>query len=201
MKAGSLDNYLLTTHPRYLDSRFGLHLKRLIQAKIKQGDDFKMPFIPGTCTQNRTRRTKREEYARVPEVWAPAQIRARTDFSEFYEKPPQEMSRYELEELERIMKEADEGSDKLEELEEGDMGDEYDEDGNLIDKLEKYKATPEYKSHRDEFRKLHPMRMNVFRRYWARFRYNKRRRERLIEVFAGSDEQFEFFLGDEFVPW
>jgi ribosomal protein L28 len=30
MKAGSLDNYLLTTHPRYLDSRFGIHLKQLI---------------------------------------------------------------------------------------------------------------------------------------------------------------------------
>jgi len=50
MKAGSLDNYLLTTHPRYLDSRFGLNLKNLIQTKLKKGDDFKMAYVPGTAT-------------------------------------------------------------------------------------------------------------------------------------------------------
>ena len=33
MKAGSLDNYLLKTHPRYLDSKFGIHLKNLIKEK------------------------------------------------------------------------------------------------------------------------------------------------------------------------
>ena len=152
MKAGSLDNYLLTTHPRYLDSKFGLALKAMIQQKLKQGDDFKMGYIPGTATQKRTRKTKREEYARVPEVWAPAHIRARTDFSEFYEKPPQDMSRYELEELEKIMKQAEEGEDDQDQID--DIEDEYDEDGNLIDKLAQYKQTEQYLKHRDEFRKL-----------------------------------------------
>jgi len=45
------------------------------------------------------------------------------------------------------------------------------------------------------------MRMNVFMRYWKRFRYNKKRRENLIGIFNESDDQFEFFLGDEFKPW
>jgi len=43
--------------------------------------------------------------------------------------------------------------------------------------------------------------MNVFRRYWSKFRYNKKRRERIIGLFDTSDDQFEFYLGDEFVPW
>ena len=36
-------------------------------------------------------------------IYVPAHIRATTDLSEFYEKAPQEMSRYELKELERIL--------------------------------------------------------------------------------------------------
>lgn len=36
-------------------------------------------------------------------VYVPAHIRANTDLSRFYEKAPQEMSRYELKELERVL--------------------------------------------------------------------------------------------------
>ena len=64
----------------------------------------------------------------MPAVWAPAHVRATTDLSEFYEKSPAEMSRYELQELERIL--------KMEEL--GEEEDEFDhvpavdEDGNVM---------------------------------------------------------------------
>jgi len=70
-----------------------------------------MENIPSTATQKRTRKTTREQYTRVPEIWAPAHIRATNDLSEFYEKPPHEMSRYELEELEKIMRETEDGSE------------------------------------------------------------------------------------------
>jgi hypothetical protein len=39
----------------------------------------------------------------MPTVYVPAHVRATTDLSEFYEKAPSEMSRYELKELERYM--------------------------------------------------------------------------------------------------
>jgi hypothetical protein len=35
MKAGSLDNYLLNTNPKDIDSKFGLYLRDLIKEKIK----------------------------------------------------------------------------------------------------------------------------------------------------------------------
>ena len=93
-----------------------------------------MGYVPGTATQKRARRANRQRYARVPEIWTPAHVRANNDLSEFYEKPPQEMSRYELEELEKIMREIEEGGDE-EEIDEGEIKEEYDADGNLIDKL------------------------------------------------------------------
>ena len=43
--------------------------------------------------------------------------------------------------------------------------------------------------------------MNIFRRYWDKFKYNKNRRQMLIGTFNNSDDQFEFYLGDEFKPW
>lgn len=36
-------------------------------------------------------------------IFTPAHVRATTDLSEFYEKPPQEMSRYELNHLEHVL--------------------------------------------------------------------------------------------------
>jgi len=63
----------------------------------------------------------------VPAVWTPAHVRATTDLSEFYEKSPAEMSRYELQELERILK-----MEELGEEEEETGLTNVDEDGNII---------------------------------------------------------------------
>ena len=46
MKAGSFDNYLLTTKPATIDSRMGLHLRNQILKK-KANPDFVIPYIPG----------------------------------------------------------------------------------------------------------------------------------------------------------
>ena len=63
----------------------------------------------------------------MPAVWTPAHVRATTDLSEFYEKSPAEMSRYELQELERILK-----MEELGEEEEETGLTNVDEDGNII---------------------------------------------------------------------
>ena len=99
MKAGSLDNYILNTAPRFLDSKFGLFLKELIKSKKQSPETFKMPYVPGTAITSRTKKTKVWEYKHIPAMYTPAHVKATTDLSAFYEKPPQEMSRYELQEL------------------------------------------------------------------------------------------------------
>lgn len=45
------------------------------------------------------------------------------------------------------------------------------------------------------------MRIGVFKRYWNKFKYNKKRREVLMEMFDASDAQFEFYLQDEYKNW
>ncbi len=56
MKAGSLDNYILKTKPRDIDSKFGLYLRELMTKK-KKDPDFHVPYIPGTATLPRTKKT------------------------------------------------------------------------------------------------------------------------------------------------
>jgi hypothetical protein len=45
------------------------------------------------------------------------------------------------------------------------------------------------------------MRIGVFKRYWDKFKFNKRRRELLCEMFDETDLQVEFYLGQEYVSW
>lgn len=96
MKAGSLDNYLLNTKTKKIDSKFGLYLRDLLLQKKKNPDTFELKYIPGTATLKRTRKTKAWEHRNIPTMYTPAHLKATTDMSEFYEKPPHEMSRYEL---------------------------------------------------------------------------------------------------------
>lgn len=96
MKAGSLDNYLLNTKPKVIDSKFGLFLRDLLKQKLKDPEGFNLKYIPGTAQMKRSRKTKTWEHRNVPAMYVPAHVRANSDLSEFYEKPPNEMSRYEL---------------------------------------------------------------------------------------------------------
>lgn len=132
----------------------------------------------------------------MPTMYTPANLRAVTDFSEFYEKPPHEMSRYELNELEKIIR-IEDGLDQEEE----DLAPSIDEEGNIIDKLEEFKKSEYYFSNQAQIRKIQPIRIGVFKRYWDKFKFNKRRRDLLCEMFDETDKQVAFYLGDEFVSW
>ena len=63
-----------------------------------------MGYIPGSAELPRTRKTKIWEYKQIPAIYTPVHVKQTVDMSEFYEKPPQEMSRYELQELEQFMR-------------------------------------------------------------------------------------------------
>ena len=76
-----------------------------------------------------------------------------------------------------------------------------DEDGNPLSKAEALLQDKEYLATREEIRKLQPMRIGVFKRYWDKFKFNKTRRQYLIELFDETDKQIEFYLGDEYKNW
>jgi hypothetical protein len=63
---------------------------------LKNPDTFELKYIPGTATMKRNRKTKSWEHKNIPTMYTPAHIRASSDMTEFYEKAPHEMSRYEL---------------------------------------------------------------------------------------------------------
>lgn len=131
-------------------------------------------------------------------MYTPAHIRQTLDLTEFYEKPPSQMSRYELQELEQALKE-----EEMEESEEEEEEEEIvlDENGNPIDKEVLWRQTDEYKEVREELLKLQPMKVGVYKRYWDKFKYNKSRREHMIQLFDEADEQTQYYLQEDYVNW
>lgn len=79
-------------------------------------------------------------------------MRATTDLSLFYEKPPSEMSRYELQELERLIRLEDEGLVEEESLPEGIP--EFDENGEPVSKEFIAKQTDEFKDLQRQIRQI-----------------------------------------------
>lgn len=79
--------------------------------------------------------------------------------------------------------------------------DTFDEEGNLIDRLTLHRQTEEYKETVEEIRKLYPLRLSYFKRYWDKFKYNKARREHLVEIMDEADEQVAFYLQDDYKDW
>ncbi len=100
MKAGTLDKYLLNTKPEKIDSKFGLYLREQIKKKPKD-PDYDVGYIPGTAKISRNRRTTVWEYKKVPAIYIPASVRVSEDFTKYYVKAPQDMSRHEIAELEQ----------------------------------------------------------------------------------------------------
>ena len=143
MKAGSLDNYLITTKPALIGSKFGLYLRDIIIEKKKNPETFKYDYIPGSSKGKRTRKTKLFKYRQMPAMYTPASIRATTDFSAFYEKSPAEMSRYELQELERLIIESQSTEVDQELL--SAHAPEYDENGVEISVEDEFIKTDEFK--------------------------------------------------------
>ena len=138
MKAGSLDKYLLNSKEKHIDSKFGIYLRYIFREK-QVNPEMTYQYIPGTAKLPRNRRTKIWEHRNMPTMYTPANLRAVTYFSEFYEKPPHEMSRYELNELEKIIR-IEDGIDQEEE----ELTPSVDAEGNVVDKLEEFKKTDYY---------------------------------------------------------
>ena len=116
------------------------------------------------------------------------------------------MSRYELAELEAMLLEEEEaieaGSDQ-EQISEDEIEEQVylDEDGNEISPEEAYKKTDEFEFYKKQVQRLHPIRMGIFKKYWAKYKFNRKKREELIMMFDDADNTVEYWLEDEFVSW
>jgi|LakMenE18May11ns_1017448.scaffolds.fasta_scaffold9013131_1 hypothetical protein len=86
----------------------------------KADPTFKVPYIVGTATVGKTRKSKYWEYHNVPSIYIPLNVRVTTDLTKHYIKSPNEMTRLELAELEKELREIeDEAEDEDKEGEEG----------------------------------------------------------------------------------
>ena len=45
------------------------------------------------------------------------------------------------------------------------------------------------------------MRIGVFKRYWDKYKYNRKKREALMEKFDEADVQIEAYMGDDYKNW
>jgi hypothetical protein len=50
-----------------------------------------------------------------------------------------------------------------------------------------FRQTKHFKQVQQEIRNIQPIRIGIFKKYWNKFKYNKKRREYLIELFDNAD--------------
>lgn len=182
MKAGSLDNYLLQTKPQDIDSKFGMYLKELIKKK-QANPEFAIPYIKGTARLPRTRKTSIWEYKQVPAIFMPSHVKASEDHSKYFLKTPSEMSRFEIGQLEQLLRDIDEP-------------DEFIPDEEML-------ASEEFQDLRAQMLAIQPLRHGVIRKYFDKFKFQKKKRDLLLSVLQESEEQAAEILSPsgEFIPF
>jgi len=151
MKAGSLDNYLLNTKPKVLDSKMALLLRDMVLTK-KKNPDYVPEYLPGQANVKRTRKTKVWDYKNVPAMYMTVQQKLEEDQSKYYIKTPQEMSRYEIAELEKTLKQMEEPLD-------------------FGEKLEDILKDPEIIELQRQMKQLLPIRNSIIKRYFDKFKF------------------------------
>lgn len=107
MRHGSFDRYILHANPKKNDSQFGKHLRELMRQKLKN-PRMVVPYLQGQRTVRNNKRTKSWQHNQAPTIYMPYNLYLKEDITEFYIKPPQEMSRKEIAELEEAFKDIEE---------------------------------------------------------------------------------------------
>ena len=108
VKAGSFDNYLLTTKPNKMNSKYGMYLRGLIKQRIADPSSY-IGHIKGQTRANKNRKGKFKALRRTPSVFIPKHIKATQDRSAYFNKGPEEMTRSELAEFDRAVHQFEEG--------------------------------------------------------------------------------------------
>lgn len=142
-----------------------------------------MPYIKGTAKLPRTRKTSIWDYKQVPAMFMPAHVKVSEDHSKYFIKTPAEMSRFEIAELEQLLREIDEPEDFVPD--------------------EEMLASEEFKELKDQMVSLQPIRHGIIKRYFEKFKFQKKKRELLLQLLEESEEHAAEILSPsgEFVPY
>ena len=113
----------------------------------------------------------------------PVHVKANEDQSKYFLKTPSEMSRFEISNLEQMLREIDEPDE-------------------FIPDEEMY-ASEEFKELKSQMLAIQPIRHSTIKKYFDKFKYQRKKRELLLELLKESEEQAEQILGPtgEFVPF
>lgn len=113
----------------------------------------------------------------------PTNVKVSEDHSKYYYKTPQEMSRFEIAGLEQMLREIDEP-------------DEFVPDEELW-------ASEEFQELRQQMIQIQPIRHGMIKRYFDKFKYQKKKRELLLEILKESEEHVADILAPtgEFIAY
>jgi hypothetical protein len=113
----------------------------------------------------------------------PAHAKVSEDHSKYFFKTPQEMSRHEIANLEQMLREIDEP-------------DEFIPDEEMW-------ASEEFQDLKRQMLAMQPVRHGLFKKYFDKYKFNKKKREMLLQYIKDSEEQVEDILAPsgEFVPF
>ncbi|EGR30540.1 hypothetical protein IMG5_129580 [Ichthyophthirius multifiliis] len=96
-KYGGLDNYILLTRPKKMDSLYGEYLRRLMMYKL-QDSKFNPQYIAKSKPVSFKIQRRHLKFQKKLDIWQPTEIRY-TDLTQYKMKLPEQMSRRELEEF------------------------------------------------------------------------------------------------------
>ena len=99
MKRGSFDNYLMLTHPRMIDSKWGMYIRAMIKKK-QANPEFELPYVRGNTRHHKYRKRSIDiDNPVMPHIFMSADTIMNEDMSKYYIKPYNELSRYEIEDF------------------------------------------------------------------------------------------------------
>ena len=79
-KAGGFDRYILDTKEKNMNSKFGMHLRELMQKKLKD-PSFAIPYIKGQAKRPVQRTKDFYTNRRLPSIYIPAHVKANVDLT------------------------------------------------------------------------------------------------------------------------
>jgi hypothetical protein len=180
-KYGSLDNYLLLSNEKLIDSQFGLWLRSVLKYKIKNPDFYprKLPFIEKPRFRWKTRQA--HEYKEVPSIFLPLEVK-RTDTSHAHYPPEFFETRVEKEkrtELERRLE------NEIDPVKKDEIKKEMD--------LDKH-----FKKHQEEMLSLLPYRSRLIRDSLVKCKDRTNAKLHMLEVIEKSENYAKLILGEKY---
>jgi len=177
VKKGCLDNYILLTKEKKMNSKMGMFLRNLMLQKMKN-PNFIVPYIPFQATPGNSRRRRAKYMTNLPSVYIPLHVKQNEDLSRYHLKTPDQMTREDMAELEVLFKDP--------------------ETNRNLDKEWK-KKQPYYQNIRAQMIELQPKRHEAIRKYWEINKKNKKARSWILEMAQDSEEFPEWILEEDYV--